>query len=92
MVLGVVTTLASFDLDEIVRETLRDIGYDQPGMDIEYKTCEVMVKLKILLPCSVYALFFSVDTDKHVAGDQVRRSSKSRVLSPLRHEADLPYL
>lgn len=92
VVLGVVTTLALFDVDEIVRETLRDIGYDQPGMDLEYKTCEVMNKLEIISPCSVDALFSSMDKDKHVAGDQVRRSSRSRVLFSLYHEADLPYL
>jgi len=35
VVLGIVTTSALLDVDDIVRGTLRDIGYDKPGMDIE---------------------------------------------------------
>ena len=35
-VFGVLVTLAHIDVEAIVRYTLRDIGYDQPSMDINW--------------------------------------------------------
>ena len=72
VVLGVVTTFATLDVDAIVRGTLRDIGYDKPGMDIECDKCEIINKLEILRPSPTDVLLSRVDTEQYVAGDQVR--------------------
>ena len=72
VVLGIVTTSALLDVDDIVRGTLRDIGYDKPGMDIECDTCEIINKLEMLRPSREGVHSSSVDTQQHVAGDQVR--------------------
>jgi S-adenosylmethionine synthetase len=72
IVLGIITTSASLDVDDIVRKTLREIGYTQRDMGIEYKTCEVIDKLEVRRPRPENAPFSFVNMDRHVAGDQVR--------------------
>lgn len=49
-VFGVITTLAQLDVDSMVRRVLRDVGYDQPDMDINWETCQVMDGLEIYRP------------------------------------------
>ena len=44
-VTGEITTNAKIDIEEIVRDTLKEIGYDNAKPDIDYKTCEVIVNI-----------------------------------------------
>jgi len=44
-VIGEVTTTAKIDYEALVRETVKKIGYDDPEIGIDYKTCEVVVRL-----------------------------------------------
>ena len=44
-VTGEITTNAKIDIEEIVRDTLKEIGYDNAKTDIDYKTCEVIVNI-----------------------------------------------
>jgi len=44
-VIGEITTTAKVDYEALVRETVKKIGYDDPEIGIDYKTCEVMVRL-----------------------------------------------
>lgn len=41
---GEITTNANINYEEVVRKTLRDIGYIDKSFGIDYKTCEVLVK------------------------------------------------
>tara|TARA_B110000238_G_scaffold193217_1_gene229395 strand:- start:165 stop:1319 length:1155 start_codon:yes stop_codon:yes gene_type:complete len=41
---GEITTTAKIDYEQIARDTLRSIGYDNIEYGIDYKTCEVLVK------------------------------------------------
>ena len=41
---GEITTTAKIDYEDVVRETLRNIGYNDKSFGIDYKTCEVVIK------------------------------------------------
>jgi len=42
---GQVTTNAILDVENIVRERIKEIGYDNAEIDIDYKTCEVDINI-----------------------------------------------
>jgi S-adenosylmethionine synthetase len=44
-VIGEITTSAKVDYEKVVRETIKQIGYDDPGIGIDHKTCEVIIRL-----------------------------------------------
>jgi S-adenosylmethionine synthetase len=72
VVLGIVaTTFASLAVDDIVRETLRNVGHNEPGMDVEYSICEVINKLKIFRLSGTDVVLSSLNTRRHVVGGQV---------------------
>ncbi len=45
IIAGEITTRARVDYQDIVRETIKDIGYTDASMGFDYKTCAVMVTL-----------------------------------------------
>ena len=45
-VFGEITTTAYVDIDQIVRDTVRDIGYSRGKYGFDYETCGVFVSLK----------------------------------------------
>ncbi len=44
-VIGEVTTTATVDYEKVVRDTIKQIGYDDPEIGIDHKTCEVLIRL-----------------------------------------------
>jgi S-adenosylmethionine synthetase len=46
LVCGEITTDAQVDFQKIVRETVRDIGYDSSEMGFDYQTCAVMTAIE----------------------------------------------
>ena len=44
-VIGEITTTAKVDYEQVVRDTLKRIGYDSAETGIDYRTCEVLVRL-----------------------------------------------
>lgn len=44
-VAGQITTNAKFDLENLIRETIKQIGYDNKETDMDYKTCEIKINI-----------------------------------------------
>ena len=42
---GQITTNAKYDIEEIVRNTIKEIGYDNEKVDMDYKTCKIDVNI-----------------------------------------------
>lgn len=71
MVFGEITTNAVVDYQRIIRETIRDIGYDNCSKGFDYKTCGVMVAIGLQSQEISQAVSQAADEEKDVgAGDQ----------------------
>ena len=46
MVMGEITTTAKVNYEKVIRDTVREIGYDRPEYGFDANSCEVMVKLE----------------------------------------------
>ena len=44
-VIGEITTTANVDYEKVVRDTLQRIGYDDQDVGIDYKTCEIVIRV-----------------------------------------------
>lgn len=42
---GQVTTKAEFDIDNLVRNTIKQIGYDNEETDMDYRTCKIDINI-----------------------------------------------
>ena len=49
-VIGEITTTANVDYEQVVRDTLKRIGYDSAETGIDYRSCEVLVRLHAQSP------------------------------------------
>ena len=47
---GEVTSKASFDIEQVIRKTIAEIGYDDPDLKFDSDSCEVMIKLDTQSP------------------------------------------
>ncbi len=69
IITGEVSTRTWVDIRKIVRETIRDIGYTEPALGFDYRTCGVMVSLDEQSPDIAMGLDHSDDHEQG-AGDQ----------------------
>ncbi|MDA9093278.1 methionine adenosyltransferase [Methylophilaceae bacterium] len=68
---GEITTTAKVDYEQVVRDTLEFIGYDNIDYGIDYKTCEVQIKYGIQSPDIAQGVDGAVDDPlDQGAGDQ----------------------
>ena len=42
---GQITTNAKLDIEKIIRETIKEIGYDNAKLDIDYRTCDIDINI-----------------------------------------------
>lgn len=42
---GQITSKAKFDIEKIVRDTIKEVGYDNENTDIDYRTCKIQSKI-----------------------------------------------
>ena len=45
LVTGEITSTAEVDIEKIVRDTIREVGFDNEKTDIDYKTCKVLLNI-----------------------------------------------
>jgi S-adenosylmethionine synthetase len=70
MAFGEITTNAIVDYQRVIRETIRDIGYDCSSKGFDYKTCGVMVAIGQQSQEISDCVTTSTDSGEQGAGDQ----------------------
>ncbi|HSF27635.1 MAG TPA: methionine adenosyltransferase [Nitrosopumilaceae archaeon] len=69
VVAGEVTSKAKFDIQEVVRKTIREIGYDNPAYGFDADSCSVLVSLHSQSP-DISQGVSSTENKEQGAGDQ----------------------
>lgn len=89
MIFGEITTSANVNFEQVVRDACKDIGYDDPGKGLDYKTMSVVVALEEQSP-DIAQSVDATNMEDLGAGDQGimfgYATDETETLMPLTHE------
>ena len=69
MIFGEITTSTQVNYEQVIRDAIKDIGYDDPAKGFDYKTCNVIVAIEEQSP-DIAQSVDAVNVEDIGAGDQ----------------------
>jgi S-adenosylmethionine synthetase len=70
LIAGEITTLAKIDIDQIVRNRIKEVGYDDEKKGMNYQTCEIIIKVTRQSPDISQCVHENKKDEDIGAGDQ----------------------
>ena len=70
LIAGEITTTAKINIEQIVRDRIKEVGYDDEKKGLDYKTCDVILKVTQQSPDISQAVHENKEEEDLGAGDQ----------------------